>query len=62
MPWYSGEEATTHLKAVLGPHYHHSDAYVFRVLWHNYNFCQFVDDEGDFIFYRNRQGKTAGEI
>ncbi|KAJ7212530.1 fatty acid desaturase-domain-containing protein [Mycena pura] len=62
MPWYNGEEATRHLRAVIGPHYHRSDAYVFQVLWANYNFCQFVDDEGDVVFYRNREGKSAWDI
>ncbi|KAJ6542191.1 fatty acid desaturase-domain-containing protein [Mycena vulgaris] len=59
MPWYNGEEATRHLRAVIGPHYHRSDAYVFSVLWYNYNFCQFVEDEGDIVFYRNREGNLV---
>ncbi|KAJ7681021.1 fatty acid desaturase-domain-containing protein [Mycena polygramma] len=62
MPWYSGEEATRHLRKVIGPHYHHSNSYVFQVLWYNYNFCQFVEDEGDILFYRNREGKSAWDI
>ncbi|KAJ7019345.1 fatty acid desaturase-domain-containing protein [Mycena alexandri] len=62
MPWYHGEEATRHLRKTIGPHYHRSDAYVFQVLWYNYNFCQFVEDEGDVLFYRNRQGKSAWDI
>ncbi|KAJ7123131.1 linoleoyl phosphatidylcholine delta-12 acetylenase [Mycena epipterygia] len=61
MPWYNGEEATKYLRTVIGPHYHRSDSYVFKVLWDNYNACQFVDDEGDVVFYRNRQGKIAGQ-
>jgi hypothetical protein len=47
MPWYNGEEATRHLRAVIGPHYHRSNNYVFSVLWYNYNFCQFVEDDGE---------------
>ncbi|KAJ6526663.1 fatty acid desaturase-domain-containing protein [Mycena capillaripes] len=62
MPWYNGEEATRHLRKVIGPHYHRSDAYVFQVLWYNYNFCQFVEDEGDVVFYRNREGKSAWDV
>ncbi|KAJ7210014.1 fatty acid desaturase-domain-containing protein [Mycena pura] len=61
MPWYHGEQATGYLREVLGDHYHRSDAPVFRALWYNYNFCQFVDDEGDVVFYRNRLGETAVE-
>ncbi|KAF9043625.1 hypothetical protein BDZ89DRAFT_1059542, partial [Hymenopellis radicata] len=56
MPWYHGEAATGYLRHVLGPHYHHSSLPVFKVLWHNYTVCQFIDDEGDVVFYRDRLG------
>ncbi|OJT07388.1 hypothetical protein TRAPUB_1758 [Trametes pubescens] len=58
MPWYSGEAATAHLARALGPYYRRSDKPAFRALWDNYNFCQFVDDDGDMVFYRDRRGKT----
>ena len=41
-----GEEATKHLKAFIGDHYHVSNESVFPALWRTYNECQFVDDEG----------------
>lgn len=41
-----GEEATTYLKAKIGEHYNYSNEPVFKKLWENYNFCQFVEDEG----------------
>lgn len=43
----SGEEATKHLKAFIGEHYHASEEPVFPALWRTYNECQFVDDEGN---------------
>ncbi|KAF7320735.1 Linoleoyl phosphatidylcholine delta-12 acetylenase [Mycena chlorophos] len=44
----------------LGPqHYHFCDRPAFVVLWENYNRCQFVDDEGDVVFYRDRKGRLA---
>lgn len=46
MPWYHGEEATRHLRRALGPYYLHTSKPIFQTLWDNYNFCQFVDDEG----------------
>ncbi|KAI0320398.1 fatty acid desaturase-domain-containing protein [Amylostereum chailletii] len=65
MPWYHGEEATQYLKDFLGEHYAFSDQPVFKALWRNYNDCQFVDDEGDILFYRDKRGQTrrrpAGE-
>jgi len=57
MPWYNGEEATQYLKGVLGPNYLSSNRPVFAELWRSYNECQFVDDSGEIVFYRNREGK-----
>ncbi|KAL4247528.1 hypothetical protein ABKN59_007340 [Abortiporus biennis] len=56
MPFYHGPEATEYLKKFIGEHYHYSDKPVFKALWDNYNECQFVDDEGDVLFYRNKKG------
>ncbi|GJE99111.1 delta fatty acid desaturase [Phanerochaete sordida] len=61
MPFYNGAAATEHLKAFLGEHYFYSDKPVFRALWDNYNECQFVEDTGDIVFYRNREGKSVRE-
>ncbi|KAI0087787.1 fatty acid desaturase-domain-containing protein [Irpex rosettiformis] len=59
MPHYHGAEATKYLKTFLGEHYHHSDKPAFSALWHNYNACQFVEDDGDVLFYRNKEGKSV---
>ena len=45
-----GAEATKHLQAFVGEHYHYSEKSVFRALWDNYNDCQFVEDEGAYNF------------
>ncbi|EJC99603.1 uncharacterized protein FOMMEDRAFT_92933 [Fomitiporia mediterranea MF3/22] len=57
MSWYNGEEATQYLKRILGTHYHRSEEPVFSALWRTYNQCQFVEDEGDIIFYKDKAGK-----
>ncbi|TFK21586.1 delta 12 fatty acid epoxygenase [Coprinopsis marcescibilis] len=59
MPFYHGPEATKYLKSFIGQHYHYSDAPVFSTLWKNYNECQFVEDEGNVLFYRNKKGKAV---
>ncbi|KAJ6603262.1 fatty acid desaturase-domain-containing protein [Mycena vulgaris] len=59
MPFYHGAEATEALKAFIGEHYVFSDKPVFRALWYNYNTCQFVEDEGDIVFYRDKKGEAA---
>ncbi|THH00510.1 hypothetical protein EW026_g2028 [Hermanssonia centrifuga] len=58
MPFYHGPEATMHLKAFIGEHYMYSDKPIFNALWDNYNSCQFVEDEGSVLFYRDRTGKA----
>ncbi|KZT41650.1 hypothetical protein SISSUDRAFT_1069724 [Sistotremastrum suecicum HHB10207 ss-3] len=59
IPWYNLPEATEHLKEFLGPHYLYSDEPIFMSLWKIYNGCQFVDGEGDVVFYRNKKGETV---
>lgn len=56
MPFYNGEEATQHLKAFIGEHYAYDDRNPFYALWESYRDCQFVEDEGDVVFYRNPKG------
>lgn len=59
MPFYHGPEGTEYLKKFIGEHYNWSDKPVFSALWDNYNNCQFVEDEGEVLFYRNKEGKAV---
>ncbi|KAI0753261.1 fatty acid desaturase-domain-containing protein [Daedaleopsis nitida] len=59
MPFYHGAEATQYLQAFIGKHYHYSEKPVFKALWDNYNDCQFVEDEGSVLFYRNKKGQAV---
>ncbi|KAF5368960.1 hypothetical protein D9758_003062 [Tetrapyrgos nigripes] len=59
MPWYNGEAATAHLRGFIGEHYRWDDKPVFKALWDSYNRCQFVEDEGDVLFYRDKKGQAA---
>ncbi|KAL0945986.1 hypothetical protein HGRIS_012264 [Hohenbuehelia grisea] len=59
MPFYHGPEATQHLKNFIGEHYNYSEEPVFKALWNSYNKCQFVEDEGDILFYRDKLGKAV---
>ncbi|TFY64235.1 hypothetical protein EVJ58_g2769 [Rhodofomes roseus] len=58
LPFYNGAEATGYLKTFIGDHYRYSDKPVFQALWESYNDCQFVEDEGDVLFYRDRKGQA----
>ncbi|KAG6834402.1 hypothetical protein H0H93_009832, partial [Arthromyces matolae] len=53
-----GPEATQHLKAFIGDHYAFSEKHAFKALWESYNKCQFVENEGDVLFYRDRKGQA----
>ncbi|KAJ7450221.1 fatty acid desaturase-domain-containing protein [Mycena latifolia] len=58
MPFYHGAEATEALKELIGDYYIFSDKPVFQALWDNYNACQFVEDNGDILFYHNKKGEA----
>ncbi|KAJ1729934.1 hypothetical protein LPJ61_003282 [Coemansia biformis] len=53
MPHYHAEEATRHLKKKLGKYYNYDDTNVFVALYRTMKFCQFVEDSGSVLFYRN---------
>ncbi|KIY67776.1 linoleoyl phosphatidylcholine delta-12 acetylenase [Cylindrobasidium torrendii FP15055 ss-10] len=59
MPFYHGPAATKYLRAFLEDHYRSSDKNPFSALWYSYNECQFVEDDGDVLFYRNKEGKAV---
>lgn len=59
MPFYHGEQATRHLKNFLGVHYNSSDNSTFKSLWDTYNRCQFVEDKGGVLFYRDKLGRPS---
>ncbi|KAF8876348.1 fatty acid desaturase-domain-containing protein [Infundibulicybe gibba] len=59
MPFYHGPKATEYLKAFIGDHYAYSDKNAFKALWDNYNKCQFVENDGDVLFYRDKKGQAT---
>jgi len=62
LPFYNAEEATHHLQVFLGDSYLFSDKPAFKALWENYNKCQFVEDSGEVLFYRDKHGKAARRL
>lgn len=53
MPFYHAEEATVAIKKVLGNYYLKDDTPILRALWRSYSTCQFIEDSGDAVFYKN---------
>ena len=53
MPFYHAEEATEKIKQVLGKYYLRDETPSLHALWRSYSYCQFVEDEGNLVFYKN---------
>ncbi|KAK3816128.1 MAG: delta-12 desaturase [Benniella sp.] len=52
MPFYHAEEATYHLKKLLGQYYIYDDTPIAVACWRSFRECRFVEDEGDVIFFK----------
>lgn len=53
MPFYHAQEATEALKKVLGPYYMKDNTPINRALWRSWKTCQYVDNDGDTVWYKN---------
>ncbi|KAI9472739.1 hypothetical protein LPJ78_001441 [Coemansia sp. RSA 989] len=53
MPHYHAVEATRHLRRKLGKYYHFNDTNFLVALYRTMRYCQFVEDSGSILFYRN---------
>lgn len=61
-PFYNGPEITKAVKSVLKDDYNYDSTPTFYALYRSFTQCQFIEDEGDIIFYKNREGKAAREL
>jgi len=55
MPFYHAQEATVYIKQVLGPYYMKDDTPIAKALYRSYKCCQFVETDGDIVFYKNEK-------
>ncbi|KAL0060555.1 hypothetical protein AAF712_012675 [Marasmius tenuissimus] len=62
IPFYNQPEATACIQKVLKDDYNFDSTNTFRALYRNFVECEFVEDEGDIVFYKNREGKTARRV
>ena len=53
MPFYHAQEATECIRKVLGPYYMKDETPLIRALYRSYSACQFIEDDGDIVFYKN---------
>ncbi|KAL0581657.1 hypothetical protein V5O48_000358 [Marasmius crinis-equi] len=59
IPFYNQPLATAEIKRVLKDDYNYDSTNSFRSLYRTFTECCFVEDEGDIVFYKNREGKAA---
>jgi len=58
MPFYHAEEATQHIKKVLGKYYLCDETPIAQALWRSFRNCKFVEDNEPIAFYKNNWKPT----
>ncbi|KIY51777.1 delta-12 fatty acid desaturase [Fistulina hepatica ATCC 64428] len=58
IPFYNQPEVTEAIKKVLKNDYNYDSTNTFRALYRTFSQCCFVEDDGDVVFYKNRDGKA----
>jgi omega-6 fatty acid desaturase (delta-12 desaturase) len=53
MPFYHAQEATEHIKKVIGPYYLKDDTPIALALYRSFSQCQFVESKGGTVFFKN---------
>jgi hypothetical protein len=56
-----GPAITDLIKPVMGEDYNYDPTPALWALWRSYIGCEYVDDIGGTVFYRNRHGKAVRE-
>ncbi|PBK77234.1 hypothetical protein ARMSODRAFT_268585 [Armillaria solidipes] len=61
-PFYNGPAITQIVKNVLGASYNYDSTPSFYALYRSFTQCLFVEEEGDIVFYKNKNGEVAREV
>ncbi|KAJ7447434.1 fatty acid conjugase [Mycena latifolia] len=62
IPFYNQPAVTEKIRPILGDHYNFDSTNSFYALYRSFTQCCFIDDDGEIVMYRNREGKTARDI
>ncbi|KAJ3522555.1 hypothetical protein NMY22_g11846 [Coprinellus aureogranulatus] len=57
VPFYNQPYVTEAIKTVLKEDYNYDSTNSFRALYRSFSQCCFIEDVGDVVFYRNKDGK-----
>ncbi|KAG6830772.1 hypothetical protein H0H87_007171 [Tephrocybe sp. NHM501043] len=61
-PFYNGPQITKAIRTVLKDDYNYDSTPTFYALYRSFTQCLFIEEEGDIIFYKNKQGLAAREV
>ncbi|KAF8656529.1 hypothetical protein AX16_002493 [Volvariella volvacea WC 439] len=61
-PFYNGPQITEALKTVLKDDYNYDSTPSFYALYRSFTQCLFIEEEGDILFYKNKDGKAVREV
>ncbi|KAJ8517143.1 hypothetical protein ONZ45_g5620 [Pleurotus djamor] len=59
IPFYNQPEVTELIKKVLKEDYNYDSTNTFRALYRTFTQCCFIEDDGDIVFYKNKDGEAA---
>ncbi|KAF8653567.1 hypothetical protein AX16_003877 [Volvariella volvacea WC 439] len=58
IPFYNQPQVTEIIKKILKEDYNYDSTNSFRALYRTFTQCCFIEDEGDIVFYKNKDGKA----
>ncbi|KAF8220067.1 hypothetical protein L208DRAFT_1455665 [Tricholoma matsutake] len=61
-PFYNGPQITKAIKAVLKDSYNYDSTPTFYALYRSFTECLFIEEEGDIVFYKNKDGVAVREV
>ncbi|KAG6885730.1 hypothetical protein C0993_010557 [Termitomyces sp. T159_Od127] len=59
IPFYNQPQVTEAIKKVLKEDYNYDSTNTFRALYRTFTQCCFIEDNGEIVFYKNKEGKAA---
>jgi len=58
VPFYNQPVATECIKKVLKENYNYDSTNAFKALYRSFSECEFIEDTGDIVFFKNREGRA----
>jgi len=59
IPFYNQPQVTEAIKKVLKDDHNYDSSNTFRALYRTFTQCCFIEDDGDIVFYKNKDGKAS---